>query len=815
MPLPADYNTVPVRGKYTYLDGVAAQGAVKFTGKGVAVSDTYDTVILPVTITKELEGDGSFEVNLPATNDPDILPNGFTYKVEEVFTRGGGRTFEIDVPLESLPDGIDLSSVAPLPPSAGDPTAFVTLTAFEEHTHAPTSGGGGTGGLPTPVLFNVEDFGAVGDGTTDDGPAILEAWETGVATGQDFYLVFPRAVEYLVDVDELLTPSTIGQGQYAAFKIPLRQNNASTHKQLIGVVGPGQACSTRVFPGDGNDTQPVTNTAVIKVAYSSAPSFHATHGWPSLFGGPDADRNGAFSNVHFFWKGVTIRQPPNPAMACLNLEGVATCFVEDFFADVTGSPDDSPMPTHPTGASILWPKNANAATLVGGRVGAWGYYAGPGFGEHLVLNFAYALRCIIGHPIRGGLGHAATITWTTTEECTYTIAGYNGETGVVPIPSGGNDPTILMGLSIEDFGYGAEHDVNGAWYYASDNGTNIYDPNNVLRGRIYFERSDASPSGDGATTQLLAKGASNVSLFSLRGGDVVEPVQQWVDPVPPDATEPDAPTIGVASAGDTTASVAFTPPVDNGGASITGYTATSTPGGLTGTGSSSPITVSGLTNGVAYTFKVYATNPVGDSLESAASNSVTPDSTPATTVAADSFNRTDGVLGTSSGGQVWSILGGTWGIVSNTARNSANGSGAYDVAVVDCGASLVTYTIKLTPNTGAIDLGLAALVQDIDNFVFWDLSGDGSGAGTTRLFHRNAGTFNGLTASEPITLTPGVQVTLKMVIGATSVQCYMDDDLVFASSGATGLEAQTKFGIVSSTGASDHGSAWDDLLITD
>lgn len=69
----------------------------------------------------------------------------------------------------------------------------------------------------------------------------------------------------------------------------------------------------------------------------------------------------------------------------------------------------------------------------------------------------------------------------------------------------------------------------------------------------------------------------------------------------------------------TTVSVAFTAVTG-----ATGYRVISSPGSITATGLSSPITVSGLTTGTAYTFQVQAQNSIGYGGYSAASNSVTP-----------------------------------------------------------------------------------------------------------------------------------------------------------------------------------------------
>src|SRR5207253_2066432 len=93
------------------------------------------------------------------------------------------------------------------------------------------------------------------------------------------------------------------------------------------------------------------------------------------------------------------------------------------------------------------------------------------------------------------------------------------------------------------------------------------------------------------------------------------------------ATVPGAPTIGTATRGNGQASVAFTPPASNGGSPITGYTATCNPGGINAGGAGSPIVVTGLANGTAYTCSVTATNSVGTGPASGTA-SVTPATVP-------------------------------------------------------------------------------------------------------------------------------------------------------------------------------------------
>ena len=123
-------------------------------------------------------------------------------------------------------------------------------------------------------------------------------------------------------------------------------------------------------------------------------------------------------------------------------------------------------------------------------------------------------------------------------------------------------------------------------------------------------------NGTPYTFTVTATNADGTSLSSVASASVTP------------ATVPGAPTAATATAGDAQASVAFMAPASDGGSAITGYTVTSNPGGFIASGVATPLIVTGLTNGTAYTFTVTATNIMGTGAASAASISVTPATVP-------------------------------------------------------------------------------------------------------------------------------------------------------------------------------------------
>ncbi|MCD9085830.1 DUF4347 domain-containing protein [Stenotrophomonas sp. SY1] len=133
---------------------------------------------------------------------------------------------------------------------------------------------------------------------------------------------------------------------------------------------------------------------------------------------------------------------------------------------------------------------------------------------------------------------------------------------------------------------------------------------------------------------------------------------------------PGAPVGAVATAGDTQARIDFVPPVDIGGSAITGYTVAVSPADVAPvSGASSPIVVSGLTNGQAYTFSVTAENVAGTGPASVASNSTTPKATQTITFSApgaQNFGTAPTLSATSDSGLIPTFTSSTMGVCTIT-----------------------------------------------------------------------------------------------------------------------------------------------------
>jgi hypothetical protein len=135
-------------------------------------------------------------------------------------------------------------------------------------------------------------------------------------------------------------------------------------------------------------------------------------------------------------------------------------------------------------------------------------------------------------------------------------------------------------------------------------------------GTIVAQASVTSTTAVEVDGRLLAL----TGAVTMDGGKVTIPVTVTV-------TLPGVPTGVSAVAGNTNAVVSWTAPANTGGSLISGYTVTSS-GGQTATVAGTSATVTGLTNGTAYTFTVTATNVSGSSAASDSSTAVTPVITP-------------------------------------------------------------------------------------------------------------------------------------------------------------------------------------------
>ena len=239
------------------------------------------------------------------------------------------------------------------------------------------------------------------------------------------------------------------------------------------------------------------------------------------------------------------------------------------------------------------------------------------------------------------------------------------------------------------------------------------------------------------------------------------------------AIAPAAPTAVSATAGNTQATVSFTAPGSNGGAAISSYTATASPGGAFATGAASPLTVTGLTNGTVYTFTVTATNTAGTGAASSPSSSVTPIA-PATVTLGSLLQVYDGyaraatastspsglnVIFTYNGSSTVPTAIGSYTVVGTVNDASYGGSATGTLVITDVVASLLTSGTWICP----------ANVTSIQVECWGGGGAGGSALKNTSSAFGGGGAGGAYARVNALTVTPNTSYTVSIGTGGVSL----------------------------------------------
>lgn len=286
--------------------------------------------------------------------------------------------------------------------------------------------------------------------------------------------------------------------------------------------------------------------------------------------------------------------------------------------------------------SVFWGKGTQGNYPSGGHgTGRWNYIAGFGGGDG-VEEFTYSGIYGYGKGRGGDFGTARNAIGRGTGGggANWAVQGSAGRPGMmiwkllvpaISIPSIGTPTNI----SATDEGSGR----------AFNNGQSTISwspPDNTSGSPVTFYSIISNPSGFAATTTSNSITATGLLSNTSYTFSVIANTSEGYGPTGSSnsvlvTTVPQSPTLNSTTVNSTTSvSVNFTAPVNNGGKTITGYTATASPAGFSNTGSSSPITVTGsYPSQAGQVMSIYATNSNGNSL-SVSGSTVFPNGMPAT-----------------------------------------------------------------------------------------------------------------------------------------------------------------------------------------
>jgi hypothetical protein len=274
-----------------------------------------------------------------------------------------------------------------------------------------------------PGVYNVKEYGAMGDGTTDDTAAIVNtinaAIAAGVANGSNYAEVyFPPAV-YLIAGNPTTGGTTFGSAQ-----IPL-PIIAQTAAKFVLVLR-GTADATALY--HWLQTTPQEAGAVLRTTYDAGNATPAT-GEVSVVGGPTPHFNygngsNNWNNMLVTVDGITIEVPQNGNICGFDFRGMAEANVWNASVLARSTVTGAPSIPSPNWSFGLWmPQTNNNDNCNIGYYSCEGLVYGLIITEHVQVNSLRLINCYDGLVVwpSSGFPHRNVIAYASIENCNQCI----------------------------------------------------------------------------------------------------------------------------------------------------------------------------------------------------------------------------------------------------------------------------------------------------------------------------------------------------------------------------------------------------------
>jgi hypothetical protein len=250
---------------------------------------------------------------------------------------------------------------------------------------------GGGGDFP---WFNVEDYGAVHDGTTDDTPAIQDAIDAVMAVGGGT-LFFPNGIYQL---DGALQDTS---GANAQLVIP--QNVYGASDPPVGIRFMGEGPNIPLSDAPSGTGLPSETGAILRSSWAGSIS-----GTPAILSaGPHDDLygDGGWNWVHVYFEDIEFRAPGNPKLSAIDLTAATGMRWDNLTVSVNVASASKVLPTNSNAIGVDMPWGLNAQPDDGGNnLTIDGFYTGLRPSEQTHGNYVSVAHCTRAIEFRGAVG---------------------------------------------------------------------------------------------------------------------------------------------------------------------------------------------------------------------------------------------------------------------------------------------------------------------------------------------------------------------------------------------------------------------------